>query len=30
MASQDSFGAKGTLEVGDQRYEIYRLVRGRR
>jgi len=25
MASQDSFGAKGTLEVGDQRYEIYRL-----
>ncbi len=30
MASQDSFGAKGTLEVGDQSYEIYRLaaVRG--
>jgi aconitate hydratase len=26
MASQDSFGAKGTLEVGDQRYEIYRLA----
>ena len=25
MASQDSFGAKGTLEVGDRRYEIYRL-----
>ncbi len=25
MASQDSFGAKGTLEVGDQSYEIYRL-----
>ncbi len=25
MASQDSFGAKGTLEVGDQRYQIYRL-----
>ncbi len=25
MASQDSFGAKGTLRVGDQRYEIYRL-----
>jgi hypothetical protein len=30
MASTDSFGAKGTLEVGDQSYEIYRLsaVRG--
>src|SRR4051794_14638427 len=25
MASQDSFGAKGTLEVGDESYEIYRL-----
>src|SRR3954463_565274 len=25
MASQDSFGAKGRLEVGDQNYEIYRL-----
>src|SRR3954449_8908229 len=25
MASQDSSGAKGTLEVRDQRYEIYRL-----
>src|SRR3954451_24625713 len=25
MASQDSSGAKGTLEVGDQSYEIYRL-----
>src|SRR3954462_575266 len=25
MASQDSFGAKGTLEVGDRSYEIYRL-----
>jgi aconitate hydratase len=25
MASQDSFGAKGTLEVGDQSYQIYRL-----
>src|SRR3954469_17048209 len=25
MASRDSFGAKGTLEVGDQRYQIYRL-----
>src|SRR6476659_8589276 len=25
MASQDSFGAKGTLEVGDHSYEIYRL-----
>src|SRR6476660_7442022 len=25
MASQDSFGARGTLEVGDQSYEIYRL-----
>jgi aconitate hydratase len=25
MASQDSFGAKGTLEVGDQSYEMYRL-----
>ena len=25
MASQDSFGAKGTLEVGGQSYEIYRL-----
>ncbi|MGA8248533.1 MAG: aconitate hydratase AcnA [Nocardioides sp.] len=25
MAGQDSFGAKGTLEVGDQSYEIYRL-----
>jgi aconitate hydratase len=25
MASQDSFGAKGALEVGDQRYQIYRL-----
>jgi aconitate hydratase len=30
MASKDSFGAKGTLEVGDQSYQIYRLsaVRG--
>ncbi len=30
MASTNSFGAKGTLEVGDQSYEIYRLsaVRG--
>ena len=25
MASQDSFGAKGALEVGDQSYQIYRL-----
>jgi aconitate hydratase len=25
MASTDSFGAKGTLEVGDQSYQIYRL-----
>ena len=25
MASDDSFGAKGTLEVGEQSYEIYRL-----
>jgi aconitate hydratase len=25
MASQDSFGAKGTLEVGDHSYQIYRL-----
>src|SRR3954454_24138685 len=25
MASQDSFGAKGTLEVGEQTYQIYRL-----
>ena len=25
MASQDSFGAKGNLEVGDKAYEIYRL-----
>src|SRR3982751_2541269 len=25
MATQDSFGARGTLEVGDQDYEIYRL-----
>ena len=25
MASQDSFGAKSTLEVGDKSYEIYRL-----
>src|SRR5262245_58134717 len=25
MASQDSFGAKGTLEVGDRSYQIYRL-----
>ena len=25
MASHDSFGAKGTLEVGDQSYQIYRL-----
>ncbi|MGI8524076.1 MAG: aconitate hydratase AcnA [Nocardioides sp.] len=25
MASQDSFGAKGTLKVGDQDYEVYRL-----
>ncbi len=25
MTSQDSFGAKGTLEVGDASYEIYRL-----
>ncbi|MDQ6686047.1 MAG: aconitase family protein, partial [Actinomycetota bacterium] len=30
MASLDSFGAKGTLEVGDKSYQIYRLdtVRG--
>jgi aconitate hydratase len=30
MASKDSFGAQGTLEVGDQSYQIYRLssVRG--
>src|SRR3954466_5559364 len=30
MASKDSFDAKGTLEVGDQDYQIYRLsaVRG--
>ena len=25
MASADSFGAKGTLDVGDTSYEIYRL-----
>jgi aconitate hydratase len=25
MASTDSFGAKGTLEVGEQSYQIYRL-----
>ena len=25
MASQDSFGAKGTLDVDGQSYEIYRL-----
>ena len=25
MASQDSFGAKGTLDVGGKAYEIYRL-----
>ncbi len=25
MASQDSFGAKSTLDVGDESYEIYRL-----
>jgi aconitate hydratase len=25
MASKDSFGAKGPLEVGDQSYQIYRL-----
>jgi aconitate hydratase len=25
MASQDSFGAKSTLEVGDRSYQIYRL-----
>lgn len=25
MASADSFGAKGTLDVGDKSYEIYRL-----
>ena len=25
MASQDSFGAKGTLKVGEQSYEVYRL-----
>src|SRR3954447_10766637 len=25
MATQDSFGAKGALEVGDQSYQIYRL-----
>src|ERR1051325_10387994 len=25
MASQDSFGAEGTLEVGDRSYQIYRL-----
>ncbi|MDX6358897.1 MAG: aconitate hydratase, partial [Nocardioidaceae bacterium] len=25
MASKDSFGAKGALEVGDQSYQIYRL-----
>src|SRR3954452_22900285 len=25
MASRDSFGSKGTLEVGDQSYQIYRL-----
>jgi hypothetical protein len=25
MASTDSFGAKGTLEVGDRSYQIYRL-----
>ena len=25
MTSQDSFGAKGTLEVGSASYEIYRL-----
>jgi aconitate hydratase len=30
MASKDSFGAEGTLEVGDQSYRVYRLsaVRG--
>jgi aconitate hydratase len=26
VASKDSFGAKGTLEVGDAAYEIYRLA----
>ena len=26
MGSVDSFKAKGTLEVGDQSYEIYRLA----
>ena len=25
MASADSFGAKGTLDVGDKSYQIYRL-----
>ena len=25
MASVDSFGAKGTLDVGDESYEIFRL-----
>ena len=25
MASKDSFGAKSTLSVGDQDYEIFRL-----
>ncbi len=25
-SSRDSFGAKGTLEVGDQRYEVYRVA----
>ena len=25
MSSVDSFGAKGSLEVGDNAYEIYRL-----
>src|SRR3954453_4319576 len=25
MATQDSFGAKGALEVGDKSYEIHRL-----
>ncbi len=30
VASQDSFGAKGTLDVDGKSYEIFRLERGDR
>ena len=30
MASQDSFGAKSTLDVDGKSYEIFRLGRGHR